>query len=116
MRRILGVDPDLVIVIAARRAAHNRNRLAAILRLIQRDVRHVDDIGMIGIDRDAHEIPAAAGDARIAIGQRPGIAAIVRTIEPRLFPGIDQRVHALAIGRDGHAYAAPIAVGKTVAG
>ena len=48
LRGILRIDPELVIVVAAGRAAHDRDCLAAVLRAVQRDVRHVDDIGILG--------------------------------------------------------------------
>ena len=112
----LRIDPELVIVVAAGRAAHDGDRFAAIIGAIERDVRHVDDVGVIRIDGDAHEVPATAGDAGISVGKCPGVAAVVGAIKTGLLAGIDQRVHALSIWRDGNTDASPIAIGKSVAG
>ena len=70
-----------MIIVAARRAAHDRNCLPAIFRAVQSDIRHVDDIGVLRIDGDAAEIPGALGKPRIGIGQHPVVPAIVGTIE-----------------------------------
>ena len=111
-RRILGIDPELVIVIATGRAAHDRDGFAAVLRAIERDVRNVDDVGIVGINGEPVEVPRPAGEARIAVGQRPGVAAVVGAIETGLLACLDQRIHALAIGRDGNTDASPIAIGQ----
>src|SRR5208337_3391217 len=50
--------------------------------------------------------------------EHPGVAAIVRAIEAGFFClgsfRLDQRVHALAVGRDLDANPSPIALGKPV--
>ena len=142
-RGICGIDPDLVIIVAARRAAHDRNCLPAIFRAVQSDIRHVDDIGVLRIDGDAAEIPGALGKPRIGIGQHPVVPAIVGTIESgtidagwfgrmsrclhlwrglhldlRLRLGLrlnrNQRVHTLAVRSNRNAYASPIAIRQPV--
>ena len=115
-RRILGIDPELVVVVAAGRAAHDGDGLAAILRAVERDIRNVNDIGIAGIDGDPVEVPRPAGEARIAVGEGPGVAAVVGAIEARLLAGIQQRIHALAVRSHRNAHASPIAVGQSVAG
>ena len=62
--RVRGIDPDTVVVVAARRAAQRAERLAAVDRLPRHDARGVDDVGILGIDLDLREIVAARHHAR----------------------------------------------------
>src|SRR5258706_13095625 len=80
-RRIPGINPKLMVIVTARRSAHNRNRLPTILGAIERDVRHIDHIGIMRIDRDAVEIPGAAGETRVRVRESPGVASIIGTVE-----------------------------------
>src|SRR5260370_7992081 len=111
--RISGIDPELVIIVAARRAAQHRNCLPAILRSVESDIRHVDHIGIMWIDSDAVEVPCPAGQPRIGVGERPGIPSIFQPIKAgfrRLgFTYLDERVYALAVRCNRAANASPIA-------
>src|SRR5271157_672364 len=71
---------------------------------------------MVGVDSDAHEIPGPAGEARIAVGERPGVSTVVRAIKARLLARINQGIDALAVRGNGNADASPIAVRQPVAG
>ena len=82
---IFRINPELVIVITAGRAAQDRDCLPTILGLVERDIRHVDHVGILRIDGDAIEIPRSTGKTRVSIGEHPGVAAIVRAIEAGLF-------------------------------
>ena len=121
---ISGIDPKLVIIIAAGRAAQHRNCLPSILRSVESDIRHIDHIGIVRIDRDAVEVPCPAGQPRIGIRECPCIPSIVRPIEAgflrfgffRLgFFYFDKRIYALAIRRNVNTNASPIAFGQPVA-
>src|ERR1019366_6520217 len=83
-RRILGIEPELVVVVAAWRATHNGNAVAAIVGTVERNIRNVNDIGIAGVNGDPVEIPPPAGEARIAVGEGPGVAAVVGAVEARL--------------------------------
>src|ERR1700688_2267725 len=67
------------------------------------------------MDGDAVEIPGAAGKARVCIRENPCIASVVGTIEDGLL-GLNQRVDALAVGRNIDTDASPIAVWQAVGG
>src|SRR5271157_4413026 len=64
---------------------------------------------MVRVDGDPVEIPGAAGQARIAVGEGPGVTAVVRAIQAGILARLNQRINALAVRRDSHADAAPIA-------
>src|SRR5579884_2258553 len=112
-----GIDPDLVIIVAAGRAADDAEIPAAVAQFIKRHVRNVDDIGVVGIDSDAVEIPGAFGDAGIVVDECPSSAAIVTAIQARLF-GFDDGVDAAAAGAasDCDTDASPGKIGQAVAG
>ena len=100
--RIGGVDPKLMIVVAARRAAHRprAERFPAVLRSLNPDVRDVHDVGILRIDGDLLEVPTAAPHARVSRRLHPGRARVGRTVKTALF-GVDHRVHdARAARRD----------------
>src|ERR1700684_1792729 len=99
-----------MVIITARRTADDRNRLAPRVRSIQSDVRHIDDIRILRINGDAAEVPGTTGETRVRVFERPGCAAVIRTVEASLFC-LDERVHAFAVWRDIDANASPIAVG-----
>src|SRR4029077_8427005 len=90
--RRLRIDPQQVIVVAPRRALDGHERLAALLRTVDRRVAGVDDVGIAGLHRNAAEVPAAPPDARVAAGQHPGGAGVVRAVEAphcRVHHGVD---------------------------
>src|SRR5205807_5242508 len=107
--RIFRIDPKLVIVVSARRAAYNRNCLATIFGAIERDIRHVEDIGIVRIDGDAVEIPGTTRKSRVGVREKPGVASIIGTIQASLLR-LNDRVDTLAIRRNVDADASPIAV------
>ena len=92
------VDPDRVVVVAARRALDRGERVAAVDRTIRRGVRRVDDVGVGRVDAHVAEVVAAPPHARLRVDQRPGRAGIVRSVETGGARG-DPRVNPLRIGR-----------------
>src|SRR5438874_5814830 len=104
---VAGIDPQLVIVVAAWRSLE---RLAggfpAVARAIDAGVRDVDEIGIFRIDDDLAEVPAAAPDALVARGFGPRRAGIVGPEQAAVLC-VDDRIDARATGRrDGDADAA----------
>src|ERR1700720_2883377 len=53
---ILGIDPDGVIIVAARRAFDRGERLPSVGRAIRRRIRDIDDVPVLRIDPYAGEI------------------------------------------------------------
>src|SRR5207237_5872346 len=86
-RGCVRIDPELVIVVAARSALDRRKRLAAVGGAEQRHVRHVDDVGVPGIDGDAAEIPVPARDPGVAAGEPPAITGVVGAVHSRALLG-----------------------------
>src|ERR1051325_8284731 len=54
--RIVGINPELVIIIAARRAFDRRPSLPSVSRAIDGGIHYVDDVGVLRIDIDLLEI------------------------------------------------------------
>ena len=79
--RVGGVDPDRVVVVAARRAFDRGERAAAVHRAIRRRVRGVDDVGVLRVDANVREVVAAAPHAALGVHLTPALARIVRSIE-----------------------------------
>ncbi len=98
-----------MVVVASRRAAHNRDRLAAVLRTVERNIRDINYIGILRINRNAAEVPGTAGQTRIGILQRPGIASVIGSVEPGLLR-INQRINSLAVRRYRNPRASPFAI------
>jgi hypothetical protein len=103
-----------VVVVAAGGATDDEDRLAAVVRAHQSDVGDVEDVGVAGVDGDAVEVPGAAGEALVGVGEGPGGAAVGGDVETGFF-GFDQRVDAGAVRADGDADAAPGAFGEAMA-
>src|SRR6266542_7045466 len=51
------VDPQRVVIVAARRTLHRNERLSSIFRSIDVDVARIDDLGILRLDSDAAEVP-----------------------------------------------------------
>ena len=106
------VDPDGVVVVAARRAFDRRERVAAVDRAVRGRVRRVDDVRVRRIDADVGEVVAASPDARLGVHLRPARARIVRSVEARRARG-DPGVDPFRIGRrDADADAAQAVGGR----
>ena len=79
--RIGRIDPELVIVVAARRALERLERLTGVGRLVQRRVARVDDVGVAGVDGDSGEVPAALPDAPVRAREPPANAGVVGRVQ-----------------------------------
>src|SRR5262249_18356099 len=89
--RVIGIDPDVLIIIAAGGAAETRPRFSAVGGFPGYGADHVNDIGVLGIECGDGEIaaPDAARRARIGRGDRPGFAGVVTVVEPDALFGSD---------------------------
>src|SRR6185295_4354626 len=114
--RVVRIDPQEVVVVAARRAAEEGEGLAAVGRAPQRLARHVDHIGILGIH--LHHGEVRAGEARRGIDALPGGAAVVGTVDPGICDGVDGGIdaRAAAAARYGETDASQRSGGQAVAG
>src|SRR6266699_127198 len=82
--RITWVYPRLMMVVAARRSTNDHPRFSAVPRAVDRDVRHIDSIGVRRIDGDLLELPASSPERRVVGEASPGDACIIRSEESTL--------------------------------
>ncbi len=52
MLRIRRIHPELVIIVAARCAAHNAQSFSTLAQFVKGDVRNVDDVGIVRVGSD----------------------------------------------------------------
>ena len=91
--RIRRVDPETMVIVAARRPLERSERRAPVDRPVDRRVADVNDVGVLRIDGHAAEIPSALPDPRVPGTPGPRPAPVVGTVEPALFR-VDDRVDA----------------------
>src|SRR6185437_5491059 len=106
--RVFRIDPDAVVVVAARRALDRLEGLAGVQRAIERRVGDVDLVGVVRRHRDLGKVLPAAVDARLIVDALEALARVVGTI--RASKGrrrLHLRINALGVaGRDADADAA----------
>ena len=117
--RVVRIDPQEMVVVAARSAAEEGEGLAAVRRAPDGLAHDVDRVRVFGIDGDAREV--RAGEAAVGVDPLPGAAAVVRAVEAGrgiAAAGVDRGIDppALAAGRHGEADASEGAGGQAVAG
>jgi len=114
---IVRIDPEAVVVVAARRAPQRAEGLAAVRGLPRHDVRHVHDIGVLRIDLHLVEIAVATPQALVRVDEPPPLAAVVGAVHSAAVGGAHYRVHAGGLaGRHGEADAAQPVLGGGQAG
>src|ERR1051326_8302254 len=64
--RIVGINPELVIIVTAGRAFDGRPSLSAISRPIHRSIHHVNHVRIFRVGSDLLEIPAAIPQSLLA--------------------------------------------------
>src|SRR5262249_17024065 len=64
--RIGGIDPECVIVVAARRTFNRLPALSGILAAIKRDIGQVNNVGILRIHGHLAEVPEPAEDSGIS--------------------------------------------------
>ena len=85
------------MVVAVRRR-NEAEGLATIRRAEQPGVQRIDRVSRLGVGVDLGEIPRTLLDAPIVADASPVRAAVVRSVQPRLFR-FDHREHAARVGR-----------------
>src|ERR1035438_4174689 len=78
---VLGIDPELVVVVAAGRSFHRNKSLAGVGGHVSRGVYHVGAVGVGGIDGHGFEIPAAAPQPVLAVDQVPRGAGVIGDVD-----------------------------------
>ena len=96
--RILRIDPQVMVV--AVRHADGRERLAAVRRLVERDVQHVDGVHRLRIGVDARVVPRALTQVAVLVDALPRAAGVVAAEQAAVL-GLDLRVEALLVRRRG---------------
>ena len=92
--RVVGIDPDALVVVAAGRAADGAPRQAAVHRAPHDRRRGVDDLRIFGIDGDRRQIAAAdADEGPHVLRQSCGRAGTANRLEP-VRAGVDRLVEA----------------------
>src|SRR5215470_16304807 len=74
---IIGIDPDALVVVAARRALETHEGFPRVGGFPGGGVGDVNRVGIIRSDGDAHGAGAAAADAMIVVDALPAFASIV---------------------------------------
>src|SRR5207249_3437153 len=98
---VVGINPDGVVVVAARSAFDRGETLTGVGGPIGRGVGDVDDVLVLGIDAHAGEVGPAAVDSLLGVDATPSDSGVVGTVEAASFPGFDESVHPGRIaGRD----------------
>src|SRR5207253_3578462 len=95
--RIVGIDPEAVVVVAAGRAAERRPRLPAVDRFPGDDVRDVDDVRILRIGADLVEVAVASPQPRVVVQAPPARAGVIGAIDAAALRGADDGVEPVAI-------------------
>ena len=96
--RIGRIDPQLVVIVAARRALQRQERLSRVGRPVQRHVAGIDRVRILRIHRHAAEVPAALPDPPVRARARPGRAAVRGGVEAA-FLRVHERVYPARVAR-----------------
>ena len=88
--RARGIDPDAVVVVAARRAAEGQEGLAAIGRLPHRHAGGEDRLGVLRVDLHFGEVVGPLDHPLVLADARPALARVVGTIEKRCLFRLDR--------------------------
>ena len=97
--RILGVDPDGVVIIAAGRAFDGGERMTAIGGAVGGSVADVDGVFVIRRDADPGEIEAASPDALFIVHALEIFAGVVGTKKPSDLRSVREGENAIRIIR-----------------
>src|SRR6266850_253665 len=98
---IIGINPELMIIVTAGRAFDRRPAFAGVDRSIHGRIHHVESVRVFRIDSNLFKVPAAVPDAFVAGDLCPRGAGIVRR-KQATFLCIDDGIHTIAVhGSDG---------------
>src|SRR5208282_3179484 len=116
--RILRTDPDVLVIVTARRALEADKRFPPIRGLPGGRVGHIDHVGIVWRNGNTHSARPAPADAVIGIHQLKALSRILRAINSRAFVfRFDGQVHDLGIAgsnRNADARQAVFAAGQAL--
>ena len=111
--RVLRIDPDPMVVVAAGCTAQCAERLAAVHRLPRHDARRIHDIRIRRIHLHLGKVRLPRGDARVRRGAIPRLAGVVRAKQSVALCGVHRGEQAAGqAGRHGNADATKAVLGK----
>src|SRR6266851_6720722 len=96
--RLIGINPQFVIVVAPGRAFESCKRLPSVARLIGCSIWDVHGVRILRIHAELSEIPPALPDAPVSRNPLPTLAAVVRTKKPALL-GIHNQINPPRVAR-----------------
>ena len=79
------IDPDSLVIVAARCALPSHKRFPTIVRFPRGCVRHINLIRIVRRHGNSHCTRAASADPAIVIDERPCFARVIRAIYSRFF-------------------------------
>src|SRR3989442_2838399 len=101
---VVRIDPDGVIVVAARRAFDGSEVLAGIRRLVRRSVGYVNHVFVLRIDAYHGKIIAASPDPLFGIYKLPALSGIVGAIDAAFLLRVHHGIHPVGVAeRHGQA-------------
>src|SRR5882757_10217744 len=81
---VIGIDPDGVVIVAARCAFNGGEVLAGVIGLVGRSVGNIDDILVLWIDAHHCKVVASSPHAFFGVHQLPAFAGIVGAVDAAL--------------------------------
>src|SRR6267154_1803263 len=96
--RLIGINPQFVIVVAPGRAFESCKRLPSVARLVSCGVRNIDSVRILGVHAELSEVPPAPPDAPVSRNPLPTLPAVVRTKKPA-FLGIQDQINSPRVAR-----------------
>ncbi len=96
---VIRIDPEILIIVAARRAAEASPRLGSICRFPCHRAGDIDHVGILRINARNREIAATDASRRPRIGccLGPALASVIRTIDGNSVLGCDGRIQTVRI-------------------
>src|SRR3954451_16775264 len=94
---IFRIDPDGVVVVAARRAFPRDKGFSGVSGLVSGRVRHVNSVLVLGRNANPCEVRPASPDPVFSVNARPALPGVVRAVDAALCRRIDHGEHALRI-------------------
>src|SRR5437016_14411548 len=88
--RLIRINPQFVIVVAARCASERRERFPSVMRFVRRGVRNVYRVRVFRIHADFPEIPSALPDTPVIRNALPALPRVIRTKQPTFLCVHDQ--------------------------
>ncbi len=96
---VVAIEPNSLVVIAARRALPSHKSFSAVHRFPGGGIRNVNHVRIFRRHCNSHRARPSSAYPPIVIHLRPGFSAIVRAIHAGFFAALDRCVDSLRIAR-----------------